>query len=86
MPRVPEQGAVLLDRVRFRRLPANLGALAFHYATTGTGLRGRSLSHPGREGWREVSDFGSSGEEAAHLKRCFTRRVEVGAPLGRALR
>jgi DNA-binding XRE family transcriptional regulator len=74
---VPDRGVILFDRVRFRKLPANLGALTFHYATTGTSLRGRSLSHPDRAQWQEVSDFGATGEDAAHLKRCFTLRVEV---------
>jgi hypothetical protein len=78
VPAVPGQGVVLFDRIRFRSLPANVPALTFHYATTGTCVRGGSLSHPGRAEWREVSDFGSSGGEAAHLKRCFALRVEVG--------
>jgi hypothetical protein len=75
---VPEHGVVLFDRIRFRSLPAGLPELTFHYATTGTCLRGRSLSHPGWEEWHEVSDFGSSGEEAAHLRRCFALRVALG--------
>jgi transcriptional regulator with XRE-family HTH domain len=77
-PAVPNHGVVLFDRVRFRRLPANLGTLTFHYATTGTGLRGQSLSHPGRAQWREINDFGSSGVHATHLNRCFALCVEVG--------
>lgn len=71
----PARGGLLHDLVRLR---AARGREEFrcHYATTGTELEGRCVSHPAS--WAEITDFGTTCGWSGHLARCYELRVKLG--------
>jgi len=74
----PPPSGVLTDHWRFARL-AGLEELSFHYATTGSRLEGRSLSHPARARWGLTGGPGTAVPAGRHLGVCGTLCVPLTA-------
>jgi hypothetical protein len=55
--------AVLFDTLSLRYVPTGPKKIELRYATTGTALRGRSLSHPNEAQWLAPADNGRRGGE-----------------------
>lgn len=76
----PAAGGLLHDHLRLRRPVPRACPLICHYATTGTGVEGRCLSHTGC--WTEVTDFGTAAGHPRHLDRCYEMRVRLEPATG----
>ncbi len=70
--------AVLIDTLALRYVPHPQAEMLLHYATTGTALEGRSLSHPQHSQWQELA-AGHSSAPCAHLGRGGTLRTRLPA-------
>ncbi len=75
-----EHPVELFDHHRFRRMPADLKELAFHYGTTGTALRGKCLSHPDRYEWLPANPNGS----LPRVNVAYMLRLRLPGPGGSA--
>jgi transcriptional regulator with XRE-family HTH domain len=72
-----ENRAVLHDHLRFRSLPAEQREVTCHYATTGTRLEGRCLSHPRQYAWRRLTECHSATEDASRYKECYALSITL---------
>jgi DNA-binding XRE family transcriptional regulator len=70
---------VLLDRYRFRELPAQ-PLLALHYATMGERIEAECLSHPDGQEWLDRTERNRAATGDSPRKQCYELRLHPDRP------